>query len=174
MEDSNKESAVVDLERDKAIAKMQELVRHNKLCLFGTRLNEPPIEVRPMSTQDVDNDGNFWFLSGHSSNKNFELNIDPHVQLFYSNTGDAEFLTVYGNAEEIRDKERINDLWSPIAKAWFKDGKNDPDLTVIKVTPDTAYYWDTKSSKMISLIKIMASTVSGTTMDDGVKGSLKV
>lgn len=174
MEDSNKESAVVDLERDKAIKKMQELVKHNKLCLFGTRLDDIPIEVRPMSTQDVDNDGNFWFLSGHSSNKNFELSHDSRVQLFYSNTGDAEYLTVFGHAEEIRNKDYINDLWSPIAKAWFKEGKNDPDLTVIKVAPELAYYWDTKNSKMVSLMKIMVSAVSGATMDEGVKGTLKV
>ena len=57
------------------------------------------------------------------------------------------------------------------AKAWF-DGKRDPDISLIKIVPDTAYYWDTVHGKMVSLIKIAISAVSGKKMDDGVEGKI--
>jgi general stress protein 26 len=127
-----------------------------------------------MSTQEVDDNGNFWFLSSKSSNKNFEIGEDPRVQLFYSNHSNSEYLSVFGTATTFRDREKLEEIWSPIAKAWFEQGKDDPDLTCIRVVPEDAYYWDTKNGKVVSLIKIFASAVGGKTFDEGIEGSLKV
>ena len=45
---------------------------------------------------------------------------------------------------------------------------------MIKVIPQEGYYWDTKNNKVISLIKIATSIVTGKTNDDGVEGTLTV
>jgi general stress protein 26 len=168
------EDSVRNLASTDAVKKLKDLVKHNSICLFTTNLSEHPLQTRPMSTQEVDDEGNLWFLSSKSSNKNLELKHDPVVQLFYSNKADYEFLSVYGRAEIYTDQETIDDKWSPVAKAWFQEGKKDPDVTVIKVIPEDVYYWDTKNNKIVSLLKIVASLVSGTTMDDGIEGELKV
>jgi general stress protein 26 len=81
---------------------------------------------------------------------------------------------VYGTAEISTDKQKIDKYWSTMVKAWFPEGKDDPNLTLIKVKPEDAYYWDTKNNKLVSLIKIMTSVVTGKTADDGVEGELKV
>jgi general stress protein 26 len=65
-------------------------------------------------------------------------------------------------------------MWSSIAKAWFTEGKDDPAISLVKVTPEEGYYWDTKNNKMISLIKIAAAVVTGKTMDGGIEGKLNV
>lgn len=169
----NEDEDVQHLEHSEAIEKIKELVKHNGICLFTTHLTEVPLQTRPMSVQEVDDDGNFWFLSAKDSNKNWEINEDPRVQLFFANTGSSEFLSVYGHASMYTDRQRIEDIWSPVAKAWFQQGKDDPNISVIKVSPEDAYYWDTKNNKAVSLIKIMASVVGGRTMDDGVEGKMK-
>lgn len=163
-----------DLSHREAIEKIQLLVKHNKICMFTTHLTEVPLQTRPMSVQDVDNEGNIWFLSGADSNKNWEVGEDSRVQLLFANQGDYEFLSVYGHAEIFSDRNKIEELWTPIAKAWFKEGKNDPNATVIKVTPEDAYYWDTKNNKAVSLLKIVTSVFTGKTMDDGEEGTLKI
>lgn len=165
---------IENLAQDEAIEKMQKLVNHNHVCLFTTQLTDTPLRTRPMGTQQVDDKGNFWFLSADDSDKNFELMEDNHVQLFYCNSSDAEFMSVYGTASISRDRNKIDELWSPIAKFWFKDGKDDPRLTLIKVTPEEAYYWDTKTSKMVAIIKIFAARISGKTMDIGVQGKMTI
>ncbi|HLP19724.1 MAG TPA: pyridoxamine 5'-phosphate oxidase family protein, partial [Chitinophagales bacterium] len=79
-----------------------------------------------------------------------------------------------GRAEIIVDAAKAEELWTPLAKAWFQGGPTDPELTLIKVSPEQAYYWDTKSNKMVSMMKILISTVTGNKNDDGVQGKLTV
>lgn len=165
---------VKDLSNREGIAKMKELAESAKICHFVTALDSTPLTSRPMATQEVDEAGNFWFLSKESSHKNSEINEDPEVQLFYSNHGSSEYLTVFGYAEVIQDRAKLEELWNPIAKAWFNEGKDDPEISIICVRPVDAYYWDTKSNKLVSLMKIATSAVTGKTMDDGIQGEIRL
>jgi general stress protein 26 len=163
-----------DLSQKEGIEKMKELAEGAKICHFVTGLSRKPLSSRPMATQEVDDEGNFWFLSKRSSNKNEDIDDDPEVQLFYSNHGSSEYLTVFGYAEMVRDRNKLEELWSPIAKAWFTEGKDDPELTIIRVRPVDAYYWDTKTNKLVSLIKIATGALTGKTMDDGIEGKISL
>lgn len=168
-----KASKIENLSQQQAIDKFKELVKHESTCLFTTRLTQVPLTTRPMAIQKVCDQGNFWFLSSSESEKNQEIMDDPRVQLFISNTSNYEFLSVYGHATISRDKEKIEEFWSEINKAWF-DGKDDPRITVIKVTPEEGFYWDTKDGKLVSIIKIAASAISGKTLTEGVEGRISV
>lgn len=170
----NQASKIKNLSEQEAIEKFKEIVKHESTCLFTTRLTEVPLTTRPMAVQKVCDQGNFWFLSDRDSDKNKEIENDPRVQLFISNTSNYEFLSVYGNASITRDRHKIDELWSDIAKAWFPEGKDDPRVTVIKVTPEQGFYWDTKDGKLVSMIKILASAVTGKTMQEGVEGTISV
>ena len=172
--DKNIGGEVKNLTQEEAIKKFQELVDHSAVCLFTTNLSHLPLTTRPMSVQKVDEQGNFWFLSASDSSKNQEITSDNRVQLFFLNVSDYEFLTVYGTASISRDKKKIDELWTDIAKAWFSEGKEDPRVSVIKFQPDEAFYWDTKSGKIVSVIKIFASAVIGKTLSEGVEGTLSV
>jgi general stress protein 26 len=172
MSDNNQN--IENLSKKDAIKKMKELVKHNMMCMFTTRLTQVPLQARPMAVQEVDDEGVFWFFSDVESDKNFEIAEDSRVQLFFGDSGKSEYLSVYGHAMTSVDPKRIDELWHPMVKTWFQGGKDDPNLTLLMVIPDEAYYWDTKNNKMVALMKIMASVVSGKTMDDGVEGRLKV
>lgn len=161
-----------DLQNQEAVEKIKDLAKSANVCMFTTNLAKIPLSSVPMATQDVDDEGNIWFLSGITSNKNTDILRDPRVQLFYTNTGSSEFLSVYGHATITTDKAEIEKLWSPIVKAWFTEGKDDPEISVIKITPEEAYYWDTKNNKAVSMVKILAGAITGKTMDDGVEGKL--
>jgi len=160
---------------DKGISKLKELAESINICMFCTELTSLPITSRPMSVQEVDDQGNLWFISSSESNKNFEISEDNRVQLFFSKTADSHYLSVYGNATIYRDREKIDEVWSPIAKAWFEQGKDDPKVTVIKVTPSDAYYWDTKDGKLIALLKWATAAITGKGGDDGgIEGNIKL
>jgi len=164
---------IENLTNQDAVDKIKELVKSQQLCLFTTRLTNIPLSTRPMSAMDTDEAGNIWFFSAKSSDKNEHIHADPRVQLFFSHPAGSEFLSVYGTASINTDPANIEKYWSPIIKAWFPEGKDDPQITLLKVAPEEAYYWDTKNSKMISMLKILTSVFTGKTMDDGVEGKLK-
>ncbi len=157
-----------------AIKKIKELAKDANICHFVTNLSSTPLSSRPMATQKVDDEGNIWFLSDKDSDKNHDIKADNRVQLFYSANSSYEYLSVYGTAEIIFDKEKIHEMWTNFAKAWFTEGEDDPAISLLKVTPQDGYYWDTKNNKIVSLIKIAKSIVTGKTDDNGIEGRLKV
>ena len=48
----------------------------------------------------------------------------------------------------------------------------DPSLTIIKVTPEDGYYWDTKDGKLITLLKMAAGAITGKEIDGSIEGKL--
>lgn len=156
------------------VEKLQTLTKSAAICLMATSLQKRPLSTRPMSTLQVDDGGNFWFFSQKTSQKNSELRENPEIQLFYTNMASSEYLTVYGHATISHNQAKIEELWSPIAKAWFPEGKEDPELTIVKVTPLEAHYWDTKHNKMVQLVKILAGSIIGRPLDDGIEGRIVV
>jgi general stress protein 26 len=161
-----------DLSNKEAVAKIKEIIMSAETCMFTTDLNEAPLQTRPMGTLDVDDAGNIWFFSRRSSEKNKDILYNNKVQLFYSNKNSAEYLSVFGQASIIIDKEQAQRLWTPIAKAWFKDGADDPELTIIKVKPVKAHYWDTINNKMVSLFKMFTSAFTESNADGGIEGNM--
>lgn len=162
-----------DLQHTAAIEKIQELVDAANICLFATQLTKAPVSVRPMSTSKVDDEGYIWFFSKNDSDKNQHIQEDDQVQLFYSNNSSSEYLSIFGRAEIVRDPNKIEELWTPMAKAWFTEGKEDPTITLLKIIPKEGYYWDTKNGKVISLIKIAVSAITGESSDNGIEGKVK-
>ncbi|MCW3077835.1 MAG: ral stress protein [Bacteroidetes bacterium] len=159
---------------DAAVKKLKELAESARTCMFTTFKAIRPLPSRPMALQAVDSDGIMYFFSAKDSNKNDEISTDPCVQLFFENKGSSEYLSVYGTATISNDREKIKQMWNMWAKTWFQNGPEDPSLTLICVKPYSVEYWDTKHNKMVQLIKIAASLISGKTMDDGVEGKLYI
>lgn len=153
--------------------KMTSLVDDIEIAMLVTDLGSKPLSAVPMTTKKVDEEGNIWFLSSNNSEHNTNINKDADVQLLYSDTSDMEFISIYGKASISTDKPLLKNLYSKIDDAWF-DGAEDPNLTAIKVTPQEAYYWDTKKNKYVTLFKMGLAAVSGDDKDIGEKGKLEL
>lgn len=163
-----------DLRGEEAVKKIKELTDKAKTCFFCTHSdNGTPMAVRPMSVQQVDDEGNFWFLSADDSHKNQEVSVDNKVHLLFQGSAHSDFLSVYGKATISKNKNKIKELWEPIVKTWFTEGVDDPRITVIKVEPHTGYYWDTKHGKAVAAVKMLVGAAMGKTMDDSIEGRLK-
>ncbi len=162
-----------NLKSREALDKMKKLVNDIDFAMLLTDLNTQPISAVPMSTKKVDEQGNIWFLSGLNSDHNANIVKSTEVQLLYSDISDMEFISIYGRATIIADPDILNDLYEKSDDAWFT-GKDDPNLTAIKVTPEEAYYWDTKQNKYISLFKMGIATLTGEKADVGEKGKLNL
>lgn len=164
-----------DLEEHNAVEKIKALVHQSKTCFFCTGMGgSQPLQARPMSVQKVDDDGNLWFLSAADSHKNEELETDHAVTLLFQGSSHSGFLQLNGSAFISRDRAKIEELWEPIVKTWFTEGKDDPRITVIKVTPQDGYYWDTKHGPAVAGLKMMLGAMLGKTMDDSIQGRLTV
>ena len=164
-----------DLAGTEAGKKIKELVDKSNTCFFCTQITSgEPLKTRPMSVQEVDDDGNFWFLSADDSHKNAEIAVDNRVQLLFQGSDYSDFLSVYGVATLSKDKQLIEKLWEPILKTWFTGGVDDPRITVIKVQTQDGYYWDNKHGNAVAFVKMAAGAILGKTLDDSIEGNLTV
>ncbi len=74
-------------------------------------------------------------------------------------------MSLTGTAMVSNDRAKIRELFSTPAKAWW-DNAEDPNIRVLKVTPDDAEFWDSPGS-IISYVKMAAAAVMGSRPDLG-------
>lgn len=156
-----------------ALEKMTSLVDAIKTAMLLTDLKKQPISAIPMTTKQVDEEGDIWFLSGLKSGHNSNIVKNPQVQLLYSDPSAMEFISIYGVASVITDKEKLKKLYTHSDDAWF-EGEDDPNLSALKITPKEAYYWDTKQNKFVGLFKMGLAAATGNKADVGEKGKLNL
>ncbi len=150
------------------LKKVRELIDDIKIGMMTTVDSDGKLLSRPMATMQVDLDGYLWFFTKKNSPKTEQ--IDNHQQLVnvsYADVSDASYVSVSGHAEEVDDQAKIDELWSPMAKPWFPEGKEDPELTLLKVEMDTVEYWDSTSSRMVRLFEMARAILTGDTYKEG-------
>jgi general stress protein 26 len=163
-----------NLSNEEALKKFVKLVKDVNVCMFITN-NKEENHTRPMSTIEVEENGTLWFFTDARSVKVEEVSADPTAHLVYAHPGKESYMDVWGQSSVVTDKQTLKDKWSPLVKAWFPDGVDDPNLALLKVTPQDAYYWDAEAGKMVSFLKIIVSAISGKpAFGKDAQGSLKV
>jgi general stress protein 26 len=164
-----------NLSGELAVAKIQSLVDQSKSCFFCTSVAvDGSTAARPMTVQKVDDEGNLWFLSARDTHKDQELTINPRVRLYFQSSAHGAFLEINGSATVTQDRKKIDELWQPIMNNWFSEGREDPRISVIKVSAIDGYYWETKHGFAVAGIKMLIGAVTGTATDVGVEGELHV
>lgn len=172
---TNQQSDTETLKGNAAIDKLKELTEKAKTCFFCTNIKTGvPLTAIPMTVADVDDSGNIWFFSKKDSTKNEEIESDPFTHLFFQGSKFSDFLNVYGITEIVLDRQKIDELWKPTYEAWFDGGKDDPTISLLKVVPTQAHYWETKDGQILAFAKIALSAFTNINPDIGVEGHLEL
>ncbi len=172
--ETNKKENQKNLFGKEAIDKLKDIATGAENCFFCTSIKTGiPMSVRPMSVLQVDDEGNLWFMTGKDTYKSEEIKADPFTHLFFQENKNSGFLNIYGITEIVDSQAKIDELWNPLLKVWFKEGKEDPTILLLKVIPTNVYYWDNKHGDMIAFAKMVTSLVIGKSMDDSVEGKLE-
>jgi general stress protein 26 len=141
-----------------------ELMKKIGFAMLVTRDGEK-LRARPMSAY-LERDSNaIYFLTDARRHKDEEIARDPHINLSFADAGSQKYVSLTGTAAASNDRARIKQLFSTPAKAWW-DSAEDPNIRVLKITPDDAEFWDSPGP-VISYVKMAAAAVSGTRPDLG-------
>lgn len=162
------------LEDREALKKLNELLSEVKVCMFATVKDDYTVHSRPMQTIQADADGTLWFFTNEFSGKVKEISKDNTVYLMYADPSKNTYVHLKGKCEIVDDKEKMKELWSPMVKAWFPKGLEDPALALLSVQTEEASYWDGPSSKLVVLYEMVKSIATGDTPDTGESGKLNV
>jgi general stress protein 26 len=141
--------------------KLYELIRDVRICMMTTTEPDGSLHSRPMWNQEADEAGDLWFFTRLSSPKVTEISKDGQVNLGYANPDKNDYVSISGRAEIVRDRAKIEEKWSPPLKAWFPDGKDDPQIALIRVHPDKGEYWDSPSSTIVHIYGYAKAALTG-------------
>jgi general stress protein 26 len=138
-----------------------KLVKDIKMAMLTTVDSDGSLRSRPMATQELEFDGDLWFFTEASSPKVKDIGRNSHVSVSYANPDKQRYVVASGDAQLVRDKAKMQELWSPILKVWFPKGLEDPDLALIKVRVNDAEYWESSSNPVGRLIDFVKAVATG-------------
>jgi general stress protein 26 len=150
---------------DNSVEKLRDLIKGIKIAMLTTQEDDGTLRSRPMFTQETEFDGDLWFFTGESSPKVDEIQQQRQVNVSY--VGKDTYLSVSGKAQLVRDRQKINEMWNPMYKAWFPNGKDDPDLALLKVHVEQAEYWQSPSGTVVKLAGFAKALVTGERYEGG-------
>ena len=153
--------------------KLWDKIKDVRVAMLTTVEDDGSLRSRPMYTQQVEFDGELWFFTADDSGKVEEISREHQVNLSYAEPKDSRYVSVSGVAELVKDRSKIEELWSPMLKAWFEDGLDDPHLALLRVRVTEAEYWDDTSSKMSQLFGMVKAAVTNDTYTGTEHGVVK-
>jgi len=163
------------IEKNSNIEKLVEMVKGIRTCMLITHEQKSSnLSGRPMGINTIDPDGSMWFFTKKSSLKADELEENNQASIAIIDESSNTYLMIHGSANLIFHKEKMEELWNPMMKAWFPKGIEDPDIVLIKMTPREVNYWDSSSSTMVVLFNMLKAIVMGKTYEEGEHGTINL
>ena len=156
---------------DNDVDRAWELMKKIGFAMLVTHDGEK-LRARPMSASFERETNTIYFLTDARRHKDEEIARNPGVNLSFADASSQKYVSLTGTAVVSNDRAKIRELFSMPAKAWWESA-DDPNIRVLKITPDDAEFWDSPGTVM-SYVKMAAAAATDTRpeMGDNRKVSL--
>ena len=137
---------------------LQELIERIPVAMMTTINQEQQLTSRPMLA--VETDGvTVWFLTRAGTDKLEQIAGDGRVNLAFAGSS-GDYASVSGRATLSHDRHRVERLWNPTYRAWFPDGREDPNIVLVGVSVDRADYWETSGGHAQRLVGVIKALIT--------------
>jgi general stress protein 26 len=139
---------------------LAEKIKDIRFAMMTTAEPDGSLHSRPMATLDMEFNGDLWFFTQASTPKVQDVQRDEQVNLSYTKPEDNLFISISGTAQLVHDEKKMKDYWKPYLKAWFPKGLEDPDLALLRVSVDSAEFWESPAGtigRIYSAVKGLAT-----------------
>jgi general stress protein 26 len=144
-------------------AKLWDLIKDTRYGMLTHRHDDGQLHSHPLTTQNkkFDEGATLYFFVPKDGDIARHVVSDPTINVSYANTDADSYVSISGQAALVEDQAKKEALFTTMAKAWFPQGVNDPNLGLLAVHIVDAEYWDVTDSKMVQLLKMATSAVTG-------------
>ena len=119
--------------------------------------------TRPMTAQvdvpeggDKDDGGPIYFFGAKSETLVTAMGQTHNAVATYASKGHDLFAHVHGQLVLDHDPAVLDRLWNPIIASWYKDGRDDPDLALIRFDTDSANIWKAETGATLKAAALKA------------------
>lgn len=162
----------IETGNDDQLRKLGELIKDIEVAMLTTHADDGSLVSRPLQTLKLDTNSELIFFTAADSHKVEELTADGDANLAYANHGERRYVSVRGRTRIDRDRATIDELWSSVQKIFFPEGKDDPNLMVLRVRVRDASYWEAADNFMLRAMDFSRAVLSKEPSDLGKRGHL--
>lgn len=137
--------------------------------MLGTGLAAQP-SSRPLTVASVDG-ARIRTLVDTTADWSRSLSAAPAVHVVVSDTQHHTFLSLNGTATLSTSEAEIDELWNPMAGAFFEQGREDPNIGVLHLDLTAGEYWSGPSGRIGSIISFVKAKL-GSAEDSGEHGDV--
>lgn len=119
--------------------------------------------TRPMTAQvdvpeggDKEDGGPIYFFGSKSETLVTAMGHTHNAVATYASKGHDLFAHVHGQLVLDQDRATIERLWNPMIASWYKDGKEDPDLALIRFDTTEANIWKAETGATLKAAAMKA------------------
>lgn len=164
----------IEQQQNAELEPVARMVKEIGFAMMTSMDEDGTLHSRPMSTMQMDAEGNLWFFTSVSSPKMDEATEHRKVALTYARADKQDYVAISGTASVVRDQAKMLSLWTPWIKPWFPHGLSDPDLVLLKVSIDEAQYWDAPGSAVKRALGLARALVTHKTDSLGTNRTVHV
>lgn len=140
--------------------KLAELIEGVHIAMLTSIDLGGALHTRPLATLQYDSGDFLWFFTAIDSAKVDEVQQDVRVSVAYAHPTKHVYVAVAGTADIVQDRAKQQELWSPMVRAWFPQGLDDPNLGLMRVRIERAEYW-TSPGRAAYLFEAARAAVTG-------------
>lgn len=149
---------------------LDRLLKKSRTTMFTTIKEDGTMVSRPMTIQEVSDDYELLFITQARTDVARESD-GRAVNL--SIASDDYWVSISGTARVAEEPETKKRLWNSFNDAYTDGGPENPDNVVIRVSPDSAEYWDTPGGLGV-LLGVLKAKVTGGKPDSGESGTVEL
>ena len=103
--------------------------------------------TRPMTAQvdtdgDTEDGGTIYFFAARSETLGTDVGSGHRAVATYASKDHKVFAHIHGTLVPHNDRATIERLWNPMIASWYRDGKDDPDLLLLRFDTEKADVWE--------------------------------
>lgn len=126
----------------------------------------------PMTHNLEPEDGSIWFLTAKGTAMAQAAAAGAQTRYIVCNDSQSIYASIDGTLAQSHDRKKLDEVWSVMASAWYEEGKDDPDLLLVRMKPTAAEVWLGPESGMKFLFSVAKAKITGEEPDFGAHFTL--
>ena len=164
---------MAEFDRTEIETKLWKTLEDERIGMLGL-CGEDGGHFHPMTAFCEREQGTIWFFTRRDTELVRKL-VQGGKAMFNLVAKDRDLWACIGGViTEQHDGERIEKYWNPVVAAWFPDGKDDPELTLLRLDADDAEVWISQKGPIRFAFEIAKANLTDSEPDLGQHARLNL
>ncbi len=107
-----------------------------------------------------------WFITSKNTDLVRAVGLGARADYCLSSPEADFYACLSGTLEQSANREKLDEIWSAVTSAWFDEGREDPDVCLLKFTLLDAGVWATTDSSVVFGLEIARANIQSSHQPD--------